>query len=115
MIIPSMVGVPAVVLSMTTLRRSPAAAIQLIAGVLSAEGVTPAVPPPCTGDRSWIVSDPLYTVALSLLSVARISRMTCAGQGRYSNCHPLIGLNPSWLAVRACEKFSCGIFFLLLL
>jgi hypothetical protein len=56
-----------------------------------------------------MVSDPLYTVALSLLSVARISRMMCAGQGKYSYCQPEIGLNPNWLAVSAWEKFSWGI------
>src|SRR5258708_11742015 len=113
MMTPSIVGVPAVVLSMTALRRSPAAAIHAIAGVLSSEGVVPAVPPPCTGLRSWMVSDPLYTVALRLTSVERNSKIICAGHGRNSYCHPEMGLRPSWLAVSAVEKTNCGIFVLL--
>src|SRR5258708_15077731 len=61
-----------------------------------------------------MVSEPLYTVIRSLTSVARTSRMICAGHGKYSYCHPLIGLNPSWFAVMAWLKLSCGIFFFLL-
>src|SRR5216683_2783891 len=61
-IMPSTVGVPAATSSITSLRRSPAALSQLSAGVLSSEGVVPAVPPACTGVRSLIVSDPLYIV-----------------------------------------------------
>src|SRR5258708_18621402 len=57
--IPSIVGVSALTSSITSLRRSPAAATHESAGVLSSEGVTPAVPPACTGVRSRIVSDPL--------------------------------------------------------
>jgi len=49
MMMPSTVGVPAVVLSMTTFKRSPAAPIHEMAGVLSSDGVVPATPPPCTG------------------------------------------------------------------
>lgn len=45
MIIPSTVGVPAATSSITSLRRSPPAATHASAGVLSSEGVTPAVPP----------------------------------------------------------------------
>src|SRR6266481_8321357 len=59
MMIPSTVGVPASTSSITSLRRSPPADCQESAGVLSSEGVTPAVPPPCTGVRSRIVSLPL--------------------------------------------------------
>src|SRR5260370_6917033 len=41
--------------------------------------------------------------------VERTSNMTCAGQGKYSYCHPVRGLRPSWLAVMAVEKMNCGI------
>src|SRR5216684_7022233 len=46
MMIPSTVGVPPATSSIVSLRRSPAAAIHVSAGVLSSDGVTPAVPPP---------------------------------------------------------------------
>src|SRR6267142_2802331 len=107
--IPSTVGVPASTSSMTSLRRSPAAAWNESAGVLSSLGVTPAVPPPWTGVRSRIVSEPEKMVMRLPTVVLRISRMTCAGQGRYSYCHPASGFSPSWFAVIAVEKVNCGI------
>src|SRR5882762_1954398 len=109
MMIPSTVGVPASTSSITSLSRSPEAAIQESAGVLSSEGVTPAVPPPCTGVRSLMVSDPLYMVMRLPTVVLRTRRMTCAGQGRYSYCQPASGFRPSWFAVIAVEKMNCGI------
>jgi len=109
MTIPSTVGVPPATSSTTSLSRSPAAPINEIAGVLSSLGVTPAVPPPCTGVLSCIVSDPLNTVIRLPVVVERISKMTDAGHGRYSYCHPDRGFNPSWFAVIAVEKLKFGI------
>ena len=77
--------------------------------MFSSEGVFPATPPPCTGVRSWIVSDPLYTVTLLPVVVDRNRMMTCAGQGRYSYYQPLRGFSPSWLAVIAVLQLNCGI------
>jgi len=112
---PSTVGVPAVALSIRSFSRSPAAAWNEIAGVLSSDGVFPAVPPSCIGQRSCIVSDPEYTVRFtSAVPVARARMMIDAGHGRYSYCHPLSGLNPSWFAVMAWLQFSWGIFLILL-
>src|SRR5215467_5561360 len=52
MMTPSTVGVPAVVLSITSFRRSPAAAMKDTGAVVNSVGVVPAVPPPWTGLRS---------------------------------------------------------------
>jgi len=41
-----------------------------IAGVLSSDGVTPAVPPPWIGVLSWIVSEPLKRVSFAVFPVA---------------------------------------------
>src|SRR5712692_4347047 len=49
---PSTVPVVAATLSMTSLSRSPAAATKETGAVVNSVGVTPAVPPPCTGERS---------------------------------------------------------------
>src|SRR5258706_15516942 len=49
---PSTVPVVAATLSITSFRRSPAAAINETGAVVNSVGVTPAVPPPWTGDRS---------------------------------------------------------------
>src|SRR6266478_1523553 len=109
MMIPSTVGVPAATSSITSLRRSPAALSQLSAGVLSSDGVTPAVPPPCTGVRSRMVSDPLYIVIRLPVVVLRTRSRIDAGHGRYSYCQPASGFRPSWLAVIAVLKTNCGI------
>src|SRR5216684_5220484 len=92
MMMPSTVGVPALTSSITSLSLSPAAAWKAIAGVLSSLGVVPAVPPACTGVLSWIVSLPVYTVTLLPVVVLRKRIITCAGQGRYSYCHPTADL-----------------------
>src|SRR5713101_4035474 len=109
MITPSIVGVPARTSSITSLRRSPAAAWKLTGAVVNSVGVTPAVPPPCTGVLSWIVSEPLYMVMRLERPVLLTKRRICAGHGRYSYCHPDSGLKPNWLAVIACENGNCGI------
>src|SRR5256885_17169574 len=63
---PSTVGVRPPVSSITSLSRSPPGAMNEIAGVLSSDGVTPAVPPPWIGVLSWIVSEPLQRVSLEV-------------------------------------------------
>jgi hypothetical protein len=44
------------------------------AGVLSSDGVTPAVPPPWIGVLSWIVSEALKIVSLAPFVVALTRR-----------------------------------------
>src|SRR6266581_2581737 len=109
MAIPSIVGVRPPTSSIRSLRRSPPGARKEIAGVLSSDGVVPAVPPPWMGVRSWIVSLAEYTVRRVLVPVLRMSRMSEQGYGVHSYCQPCSGLNPSWLAVSACEKTKLGI------
>src|SRR5690349_22789309 len=57
--IPSTVGVPPSTSSSSSLMRSPPAATQLVRLVFRIDGVVPAVPRPCTGERSLMVSEPL--------------------------------------------------------
>src|SRR6266700_788164 len=109
MAIPSRVGVRPPPSSTRSLRRSPPGARKEIAGVLSSDGVVPAVPPPWMGVRSWIVSLAEYTVRRVLVPVLRMSRMSEQGYGVHSYCQPASGLNPSWFAVSACEKTKLGI------
>src|SRR5258707_11516633 len=109
MMMPSTVGVPPATSSITSLSLSPPAASQASAGVLSSDGVVPAVPPACTGGLSRIVSEPLYIVIRFPVVVERTSSIICPGHGRYSYCHPASGLGPSLFAVNAVLKMNCGI------
>src|SRR6266496_1573403 len=106
---PSTVGVRPPTSSTTSLSRSPPGARNEIAGVLSSDGVVPAVPPAWIGVLSWIVSEAENTVRRVLVPVDRMSRMIEQGYGVHSYCHPASGLNPSWFAVSACENTKLGI------
>src|SRR5258707_10134057 len=61
-----------------------------------------------------IVSEPVYTVTFTPTATDLMRTIMWAGHGRYSYCHPEMGLNPSWFAVKSWVKFSCGIFVLLI-
>src|SRR6266851_9035654 len=56
-----------------------------------------------------MVSLPENMVILVPVVVERTSSKTCAGQGKYSYCHPAKGFNPNWFAVIRVEKMNCGI------
>src|SRR5258707_290754 len=105
----SIVGGRPPVSSTTSLSRSPPGAMNETAGVLSSDGVTPAVPPAWIGVLSWIVSEPLKIVSFEEVVVARMSRRIEQGYGVHSYCQPESGLNPSWFAVSAWLKTNCGI------
>src|SRR6266849_7189392 len=60
-----------------------------------------------------MVSDPENIVIRLPVVVERTSKRTCAGQGRYSYCHPARGFRPSWLAAIRVDHTNCGIFHLL--
>src|SRR5260370_35495142 len=85
---PSIVGVRPPVSSTTSLSRSPPGAMNETAGVLSSDGVTPAVPPAWIGVLSWTVSEPLKIVSFALVVVARMSRRIEQGYGVHSYCQP---------------------------
>src|SRR5260370_38131614 len=101
---PSIVGVRPAVSSTTSLRRSPPGARKETAGVLSSDGVVPAVPPDWPGVLSWIVSLAEKIVSLVPRDVDRLSRMTEQDYGVISYCQQQSGLNQSWIEVGAGQK-----------